>query len=173
MADDALVTDRTIELYLLRHADAGDPLAWPGDDAERPLSKKGQRQVRRLGRWLRRLGFEPDVVVTSPKVRAAETAEGVARELRLTSPRADVALAGPLDAAALQAILAEHAAGATRVVLVGHDPDFSELASWLTASEIPMPKGSLVRVDLPGGSLDRGSGVLRWLVPPDAIPKLG
>ena len=63
-----------LQLYLLRHADAGDPMAWPGDDAERPLSAKGKRQARRLGSLLADIGWKPDVILTSPKIRAAQTA---------------------------------------------------------------------------------------------------
>ena len=71
-----------IELYLLRHADAGDPMAWQGPDAARPLSGKGERQADRLGRFLAGIGFTPDAIITSPKVRAAQTAEGVAASPR-------------------------------------------------------------------------------------------
>ena len=51
-----------LQLYLLRHADAGDPMAWPGDDAERPLSAKGKRQARRLGSMLEDIGWKPDLI---------------------------------------------------------------------------------------------------------------
>ena len=67
-----------MELYLLRHAHAGDPADWDGPDDARPLSEKGERQADRLGRYLARLGFAPDAIITSPKVRAARTAEIVA-----------------------------------------------------------------------------------------------
>ena len=70
-----------IELYFLRHADAGDPMAWQGPDAARPLSGKGERQADRLGRFLSGIGFTTDAIITSPKLRAAQTAEGVARHL--------------------------------------------------------------------------------------------
>src|SRR5437868_1064741 len=70
-----------LELYLLRHADAGDPAAWKGDDAERPLSPKGRKQARRTGRWVAALGRHPDRILTSPKVRALETATIVAASL--------------------------------------------------------------------------------------------
>ena len=71
------------ELYLLRHADAGDPEAWKGDDADRPLSGKGEKQSERLGRFLAGTAFRADVVLTSPKVRALRTAEIVAERLGL------------------------------------------------------------------------------------------
>ena len=115
-----------IELYLLRHADAGDPMAWQGPDAARPLSGKGERQADRLGRFLAGIGFTPDAIITSPKVRAAQTAEGVADHLGVPVT-IDDRLAEGVDLAALEAVL--RAAGdPARPVLVGHDPDFSDLA---------------------------------------------
>ena len=55
-------------------------------------------------------------------------------------------------------------------MLVGHDPDFTELVSTLAgAREIPMKKGALARVDA-ARPLEPGGGVLRWLIPPDLLP---
>ena len=93
-----------IELYFLRHADAGDPMAWTGDDAERPLSDKGRKQADRLGRFLAGLGFAPDAIITSPKVRAAQTAEIVAEHLDVTVA-VDDRLAGGLDPGTLDGLL--------------------------------------------------------------------
>jgi phosphohistidine phosphatase SixA len=76
-------------------------------------------------------------------------------------------LAGALDLGAVGATIAEH--GSPRsVVLVGHDPDFSDLLATLCGADIPMRKGALARIeaDLP---LEPGTGVLRWLVPPDLL----
>ncbi|MDQ3447816.1 MAG: histidine phosphatase family protein [Chloroflexota bacterium] len=156
----------TIELYLLRHAHAGDPAEREDDDDQRPLTRKGRRQAKRLGSFMRAVGLKPDALVTSPLVRAAETAQLVARALRvevLVEPR----LAGDLGMARLDEILGE--LGAERPVLVGHDPDFSALVAMLCgASRIPMKKGALARLDLER-PLQPGGGVLRWLVPPDLL----
>ena len=77
-------TDRgSRHLHLLRHADAGDPEAWRGDDAARPLSPKGEAQAERLGAFLAGAGFRTDAVISSPKVRARRTAEIVADLVRL------------------------------------------------------------------------------------------
>ena len=70
-----------VELTFIRHADAGDPLAWQGDDEVRPLSPKGERQADRLGRFLAGVGFAPDAIVTSPKLRALQTAQIVAERI--------------------------------------------------------------------------------------------
>ena len=155
------------ELYLLRHAHAGDPSAWDGPDADRPLSDKGEGQSERLGAFLAGIGFRPDAVITSPKVRAARTAEIVAGHLGV-GVAVDERLAGSLGLEAVEAILRD-AGDPRRAVLVGHDPDFTDLVSELCGSrEIPMRKGALARIDVER-PVAAGRGVLRWLVPPDLL----
>jgi phosphohistidine phosphatase len=155
-----------IELCLLRHAHAGDGASWVGDDEVRPLTEKGRRQAERLGRLLTAAGYLPDVVLASPLARARETAEIVADVLGLRA-RIEPRLGEPLDLPTLDAILA--AAGEPRrPILVGHDPDFSELVSELTGAPIAMRKGTLARIDV-ARPLEPGAGDLRWLVPPDLL----
>ena len=155
-----------MEIYLLRHAHAGNPDEWAADDAERPLSAKGRKQAERLGRFLVERGFKPDAIVSSPKVRALQTAEVVARHLG-ADVQTDRRLAGYLDIDGLARVVEE--AGGGRVVLVGHDPDFSELAATLTgAQDLPMKKGALARIDVTS-PMREGGGELRWLVPPDLL----
>ena len=164
-------TDRRPDLHLhfLRHADAGDPEAWSGDDAERPLSDKGELQSERLGAFLAEIGFQPDSIVSSPKVRARRTAEIVGAAVGV-GVRIDDRLAEGFDPATLDAILAD-AGNPLRPVLVGHDPDFSELVGWLThADGLTMKKGAFARVDVRGPVAD-GRGTLRWLVPPDLLDR--
>lgn len=154
-------------LYLLRHAHAGDPERWSGDDAERPLSDKGRRQAERVGRMLAGADEAPDLVVTSPLVRARQTADIVAAELGVDVV-VDRRLVGPLYAEEVQDILA--AAGpADRPCLVGHDPDFSSLlGELLGVAAVPMRKGALARVDFEG-LVRSGRGTLRFLVPPELL----
>jgi phosphohistidine phosphatase len=155
------------ELYLLRHSDAGDPMAWKGPDADRPLSGKGEKQAERLGRFLKEVGFKPDAVLSSPKVRAAQTAEIVARHLGVPVTTSDL-LAGALGIESVEAIV-QHAGDPSRPVLVGHDPDFSDLLEALTgASGVTMKKGALARIDAER-PFAPGRGTLRWLVPPDLL----
>jgi phosphohistidine phosphatase len=157
----------SVQLYLLRHADAGDPAAWSRPDAERPLSGKGRRQAGWVGRWLRRQGRLPEVVITSPKVRAAETA-ALATEEWKQQPVIDDRLASGFGIEELLAVLAERAPDASRVMLVGHDPDFSDLASVLIGAAVALKKGALARIDF-AGSPEAGAGALRWLVPAEAV----
>ena len=166
MHDGTAHGERT-ELYLIRHADAGDPEAWTGSDDVRPLSGKGEKQAKRLGRFLAELGFRPGAVITSPKTRARQTAEIVADALGVEIA-IDERLAGGVDVVAVEAILFD-AGEPERPVLVGHDPDFSELTSWIAgAGPIALKKGALVRIDTIR-PISHASGTLRWLVPPDLL----
>ena len=159
------------ELQFLRHAHAGDPEKWTGADAERPLSDKGRHQAARLGRLLASLDDQPDVFITSPKVRAVETAQGVATAMGgKVRTVEDSRLASTLDLATIDAIVRD-AGDPDRPCLVGHDPDFSELLGELIGlGMLPMRKGAYARVDVahPFGS---GRGQLRYLLPPDLIPE--
>ena len=155
-------------LYLLRHADAGDPLAWTGDDAERPLSKKGRRQARRLGRHLRDLGVRPDAILTSPKVPAAETAKIVGRAIGV-KPSTDDRLAIDFGQGTLAALVATLPGAVQGVMLVGHDPDFSDAAAWLVGAPVALRKGALALIDLQDREAGAARGTLRWLLPPDAV----
>jgi phosphohistidine phosphatase SixA len=155
------------ELFLLRHAHAGDPEGWTGDDAARPLSPKGEGQAERLAAFLAGGGFRPEAIVSSPKLRARQTAEIVGRSLGVEI-RLDERLGDAFDAATVDAILAD-LGGPARLVLVGHDPDFSDLLRWLARADgLTMKKGAFARVDVEG-PVTNGQGTLRWLVPPDLL----
>lgn len=156
----------SVQLYLLRHAHAGDRESWSGDDDERPLTAKGRRQSERLGRFFRDIGFRPDAIVTSPKSRASQTAEIVGKRLGL-SVTLDERLGSDLGLGRLEEVVGD--LGADRPVLVGHDPDLSSLVAILCgASRVPMKKGALARIDV-DRPFQPGGGVLRWLVPPDLL----
>jgi len=158
---------RVTEVYLLRHAHAGNPAAWHGPDEKRPLSEKGRRQAERLGGFLASVGFDPDAIISSPKLRASQTADIVAGHLG-RRVALDDRLGGSLSIETVDALLAE-AGDPERPVLVGHDPDFSTLAALLSgADELTVAKGALVRIDM-DRPLAPGAGQLRWLVPPDLL----
>ena len=154
-------------LHLVRHADAGDPEAWTGPDAARPLSEKGRAQAERLGVFLAEHDVRTDAVITSPKLRAAQTAEIVAGHLSV-AVTTDDRLGEPLDLAKLDAVLTD-AGNPDRPMLFGHDPDFSEFVAELCgAANVPMRKGALAKIEV-DRPLESGGGTLRWLIPPDAV----
>ena len=162
---------REVQLWLLRHAHAGDPMKWSGPDDIRPLSDKGRLQAERIGRLLAGSNMRPDAILSSPTLRALETARLAASELGL-SVRVVDELGGPLDLAIVDALL--RAAGdPQRPLLVGHDPDFSMIAAELAGvADLPVRKATLVRIDA-SRPLEPGSGILRWLIPPDLLSSDG
>lgn len=153
-------------LHLLRHADAGDPEAWTGPDAVRPLSDKGRKQSKRLGDHLASIGFTADAIITSPKIRAEQTAEIVAERVE-GKVSVDDRLAHPFDIDTVEALLSD-AGDPERVVLVGHDPDFSDTLSALCGPQLEMKKGAFARIEI-DRPLRAGGGTLRWLLSPDVL----
>ena len=123
-------------LWLLRHAEAADG----APDDQRPLTEKGIAQAEAAGRALRQLGENIDICLTSPKLRALQTAERACEPLG-TPIRIEPALSGePLDVHRLTAGLGD-------VLLVGHDPSFSILLHDLTGAQARMKKGGLAAIN--------------------------
>jgi phosphohistidine phosphatase len=128
-------------IYLLRH---GEAERGNGDDAARHLTPKGERQAEAAGRALAALGGEIDSCLTSPKVRAADTARLACQALAVEPEIATELAEGGFDSLAL-------AAGRGNVMLVGHEPDFSSEVARLTGAKAKLRKGGLAIVD--GGTL--------------------
>jgi phosphohistidine phosphatase len=129
-----------VRIYLVRHARAA-----PGHPDElRSLTPEGREEARLLAERL--VGERPDAVVTSPLLRALETAEVLARACGLEA-EADERLAP--GATSADARLASAGRG-ERVVLVGHQPDFGRIAAALTGGdEPPFPTAGMAVIDLP------------------------
>ena len=125
-------------IWILRHADAEKGADKP--DADRELTEKGREQSIAAGRALKTLEVELDVCLTSPKVRARDTARLACAELGVEVEE-DKGLAGgdfdPLDLAA----------GRGDVVLVGHEPDCSQAVALVTGSRVKMKKGGIAAFD--------------------------
>lgn len=155
-------------LHLVRHAHAGDSTTWQGPDEARPLTKRGRHQAERLGRFLVASGIRPDAIVSSPKVRALQTAELLAEALDLPV-RMDPRLGDGYDLAGLERIVAD--AEVASPMVVGHDPDLSSVLSDLCgATGLTMRKGTLATIEV-HRPFRRGAAILRWLVPPDLLPE--
>jgi phosphohistidine phosphatase len=140
------------QLWLLRHAEA-EPHG-TRTDAERRLTERGRQQARAAGLAIERLQGTFDVVLFSPRVRARQTAE-LAAEGWSEEQRARLAvhspLAGGFDAAqALDALRGVPADG--RLLLVGHEPDLSNVVGELTGARADVKKGGLAIVRLDGAS---------------------
>ena len=161
------------ELYLIRHGLAearGD--AWP-DDAKRPLTADGMSRMRKTARRLARLGMSVEVVLSSPLVRARQTAEIIAGGLDSRPSLVNVdSLAPGGTYAALLADLEKHTRKA-RIALVGHEPALGELAARLIGSRHPIEfkKGAVCRIDI-DDLPPAGPGDLRWLLTPKILRAL-
>jgi len=158
----------TLQLYFLRHGKAWSRADWHEDDDLRPLTDIGEAVVRAEGRAMKAMGLAPEVIVTSPLVRARRTAEIVAEELGLSERLVDdQRLARGLDARRLAEIVADHGE-AMSLMIVGHEPDFSFTVAELTGGgRVDFKKGGLARVDVQGPRLD--DGTLAWLLTPALI----
>lgn len=128
-------------IYLLRH---GDAERGEGDDAARRLTAKGEAQSEGAGQALAALGITIDACLTSPKVRAADTARLACGALKVEPEIAEDLRGGDFDSQDL-------AAGRGEVMLVGHEPDFSNEIARLTGAKAKLRKGGLAIVD--GGTL--------------------
>jgi phosphohistidine phosphatase len=140
-------------IYLLRHGDAEQEAE---DDASRRLTEKGERQADAAGRALAALGVKLDICLSSPKVRAEQSARIACRQLGIEVETALQLRGGPFDAAAL-------AAGRGEVLLVGHEPDFSGAVAEMTGSRIKLRKGGLAAVE---------DGVLHELLRPKELRRI-
>lgn len=152
-----------MELILLRHGKAEDNQ--PQGDRARALVEKGRKQSRRAGQILKSLGLAPEIVLTSPLVRARQTAEEFCRAAEIPGPVVQSWLAcGCSPETALAELAAFH--DFNRVAIVGHEPDLSRIIQWCIGAygaAIHMKKGALacLRIDPPSRY-----GTLIYLVPP-------
>lgn len=124
-------------IWLLRHGDAEDG----SPDAGRRLTAKGEEQGRAAGAALARLGVRLDAVVTSPKVRARDTARLACESLGVEASEDHRLESGPFDVGEVTAGIGDE------VLLVGHDPDFSMAVHRETGAQVRMKKGGLAGID--------------------------
>jgi phosphohistidine phosphatase len=124
-------------IYLFRHGDAEDG---SGDDAARRLTRKGERQSEAAGRALATLGVQIDACLSSPKVRALDTARIAAEQLDVEVEAAEALRGGDFDPLEL-------AAGRGEVLLVGHEPDLSNAVATLTGAKLKLRKGGVAAVE--------------------------
>lgn len=159
-------------LLLVRHADAGarDPAQWP-DDSLRPLSEKGRKVQAKVARSLRDTGLVPELVLTSPWLRAAQTAEITVQGLGLAAAVPCAALAADPDLPALDAAVGPRK-GKAVVALVGHSPWIEALAALLLAGDaggiaLDFPKSGVLAVET--DRVQARGGTLRFFLRPKML----
>jgi len=159
-----------LKLFVMRHGPAEDR-ADSGMDSDRALTSSGRERVRAVARVLHELDEAPLLIVTSPLVRAVQTAEIVALVTKLSDREGTVVVRRELSPAgdggpALVASLASE--GSKRVMLVGHEPDLSELVATLAPSATPssFDKAMVVGLNVdPDGQRSR----LRFVLDPRSL----
>jgi len=134
------------QLWLLRHGEAVPHDSKP--DADRELTARGERQSAAAGAGLARLGVEFDAIYTSPKVRAADTAKLAAEALN-AEPVEEAVLADGFDRDDARELLDRHGADA-RVLVVGHDPSFTQVVYDLTGGRVDFKKGAVAAIRVEG-----------------------
>jgi phosphohistidine phosphatase len=148
-----------MELYFLRHGAADWP-NWNKHDDERPLTKRGKKEMRELAKFLARLKVRPTLIVTSPLPRAAQTAE-IAADYLKAKVRKDELLAPGFGMSELRTALKRHHAKV--MMLVGHEPDFTNVISGLTGASLKLSKAGVALLDV---NPEFEEGKLLWLFPP-------
>ena len=148
-----------MQLYFLRHGEADWP-DWKKSDDERPLTDFGKKEVRDVAKFLDRLKVRPDLIVTSPLPRAAQTAE-IAADYLKPKLRNDELLAPGFGMSELGTILKRHRSKA--LMLVGHEPDFTNVISGLTGASLKLSKAGVALLDVDPESQE---GRVLWLFPP-------
>ncbi len=163
-----------ISLFLVRHAIAeerGD--AFP-DDTKRPLTHKGVQRFREVVEGLAALDESLEVILTSPLVRARQTADLLSQGLPSHPHVTETAALCP--GAAFRALIAElgNHAKRSRIALVGHEPGLGELAARLMGARGAMPfrKGGICRIDV-DALPPAAPGRLIWFATPRMLRKMG
>ncbi len=161
-----------MELVFLRHGLAVDREEWKGEDEARPLTTEGVDRTKEVVRGLRACKVRPDVILSSPLMRARETAEIAKQGL---SSDAKVELADELTpSAAPDGLIARLADLAEKpvVLCVGHEPHLSTtisaMVSGKTAASFEVKKAGACCIRFTGIP-KAGAGTLLWLLPPKIL----
>jgi phosphohistidine phosphatase len=167
-----------MNLYVLRHGIAVEP-GTPGyeKDYERPLTSKGRHQLRQIAGAMKKMDLRFDLILSSPFLRAKQTAEIIAESLKLKKqPGFSDALTPDGNPKALIRQLNELKPVPENVLLVGHEPYLSQLIALLTAGEtgvaIDLKKGGLGKLEAESLRLGR-CATLVWLLTPGQMKLMG
>ena len=165
-----------MDCVLLRHGIAVERDEWDGPDADRPLTERGATRVAQVAAGLNRLDVQPTHVLSSPLIRAIETAKIVHRSLRVRSAMHLVDELLP-DAPPHRLLSILHNLPPESCVLcIGHEPQLGMAASVLlsgrASAAFPMKKAGACLIELPI-QLKPGRGVLRWWLTPSQLRSMG
>jgi len=151
-----------VKLYLVRHAEAIER-SGTTPDASRYLTTKGRLAFRKIARRVRKDGIAPAVILTSPLLRAVQTAEILAERLKHEGPVLVARELSPgFDLQALRSLLMG-AGSPEEAAFVGHEPDLGDLAATLLGlpGGFPLRKGAVVALEADRG-VSRGAATFLW-----------
>ena len=159
-----------MDIYFLRHANAGEPKVNPAKDDKRALDKLGIEQSHDVGRALAALDVSPDAIISSPLRRATQTAAVVANELGYEDKViTDAALRPEASYEKFRELLRRHSRR-DAIIVVGHNPSLTVFLNKLLSGGGPLnalelKKGAVAKVEKDG----RKPAVLRWCMPPRVV----
>ena len=172
-----------VGIFLMRHGIAAD-LGVGGviRDADRPLTPEGRAKLQVMAEGMRRLELKFNLIFTSPLLRARQTAEVVADVLELQHKVKLLESLAPgkglvgAESGKAEIFIEMGAYSFTRALLVGHQPDLSELASFMLTGNrnlnAEFRKGSICAIEMTSIP-PRGPGLLRWLLQPRQLREIG
>jgi len=165
-----------MNLYIVRHAIAEEP-GTPGyeDDSQRPLTDAGRKKMKKITKGIRQLDVKLDVIITSPYVRARDTAKILAKEYGMKDKIAfSDHLIPPCDFEKLIKEIQENY-NVSNLALVGHEPMLSQLISWLTTgnsdARVTLKKGGVAYL-LAENLYQDHRATLEWLLTPALMVEL-
>lgn len=165
-------------LYIVRHAIALEAALFEGDDSQRPLTSKGQRKMRSIAKGLKELEIQLDLILTSPYLRATQTAHILAKKFDLKEERMicidQLAPTGYADQ--LIDEINEKYGDIQNIAIIGHEPYLSNLASVLITGDpnasIILKKGGVCRLSVEKIQYGR-CAMLEWLLSPTQLVEIG
>ncbi|MBS2006804.1 MAG: phosphohistidine phosphatase SixA [Cyanobacteria bacterium SZAS TMP-1] len=163
-----------MRLFLVRHGIAVDHIGGAiTRDSERPLTDEGIAEMKQVARALTKINKKPDLILSSPLVRARQTAEIIAQAFDMEIVLTD-SLAPAGSPSLIFKAINKHQ-GVNQAYLVGHEPDMGMLANKLlwagVECEFPFKKGAVARIDV-GDMPPTGPGTLKWYMPPKLVHSL-
>ena len=165
-----------MDCVLLRHGIAVERDEWEGPDADRPLTEYGAKRVRQVVAGLNRLDVQPTHVLSSPLIRAIETARIAHRSLRVRSAMHIVDELLPDGPPNRLLSILHKLPPESRVMCIGHEPQLGMAASVLLSGRVsasfPLKKAGACLIELPIQA-KLGQGVLRWWLTPSQLRAMG
>ncbi|MGI0001904.1 MAG: phosphohistidine phosphatase SixA [Nitrososphaeraceae archaeon] len=158
-----------MDLFVLRHGDAGKTIPSGSSDSKRQLTVAGEKEMIIISKALKKMGIRLDVILTSPLKRAHQTADIVAKEFKAQNKLRQMRELSPEgDKKALYQSLSSFKEG-TSILLVGHNPYLCEMVSEVVTDDssvrLDLKKGGIVRIRVTAAT-PKLKGELRWLITP-------